>query len=67
MLEGTLCGMLPAYRKMSEADIAEIERSQKAGIRPYQMYESLANASGGFHKVGFVKKDLYNQVARQHK
>ncbi|MCI24438.1 protein FAR1-RELATED SEQUENCE 5-like, partial [Trifolium medium] len=27
----------------------------------------MANASGGFHKVGFVKKDLYNQVGKQRK
>jgi len=38
---------------MSDADIAEIERSRKAGIRSYQMYGALANAFGGFHKVGF--------------
>jgi hypothetical protein len=62
MLGGTLCGLLPAYKKMSEGDIEEIERSRKAGIRPYQMYGTMANASGGFHKVGFVKKDLYNQL-----
>jgi len=52
---------------MSDADIAEIERSRKAGIRSYQMYGALANAYRGFHKVGFVKKDLYNQVAKQRK
>jgi len=67
LLGGTLCRTLPTYKKMSEADIAEIDRNRKTGIRPYQMYGSLANASGGFHKVGFVKKDLYNQVARQRK
>jgi len=31
------------------------------------MYGAMANASGGFHKLGFVKKDLYNQVERQKK
>ncbi|WJX74512.1 hypothetical protein P8452_58158 [Trifolium repens] len=52
---------------MSQADIDEIERNRTAGIRPYQVYGSMANASGGFHKVGFVKKDLYNQVGKQRK
>lgn len=52
---------------MSEGDIEEIERSRKAGIRPYQVYGTMANASGGFHKIGFVKKDLYNQVGKQRK
>jgi hypothetical protein len=56
LLVGTLCGLLPAHRKMSQSDIDEIERNRKAGIRPYQVYGSVANTSGGFHKVGFVKK-----------
>jgi hypothetical protein len=52
---------------MSQSDIDEIERNRKAGIRPYQVCGSVANTSGGFHKVGFVKKDLYNQIGRQRK
>jgi hypothetical protein len=67
MLNGTMCAFLPAYRKMSQGDIEEIERNRTAGIRPYQVYGSMANASGGFHKVGFVKKDLYNQIGKQRK
>jgi hypothetical protein len=67
LLVGTLCDLLPAHRKMSQSDIDEIERNRKAGIRPYQVYGSVANTSGGFHKVGFVKKDLYNQIGRQRK
>ncbi|CAJ2658779.1 unnamed protein product [Trifolium pratense] len=67
LLNGTMCGFLPAYRKMAQGDIDEIERNRTAGIRPYQVYGSMANASGGFHKVGFVKKDLYNQVGKQRK
>ncbi|MCI59990.1 protein FAR1-RELATED SEQUENCE 5-like, partial [Trifolium medium] len=31
------------------------------------MYGAMANSAGGFHKVGFVKNDLYNQVSRQRK
>jgi hypothetical protein len=66
-LGGTLCGLLPAYRKLSQGDIDEIERNRKAGIRPYQVYGTMANECGGFHKVGFVKKDLYNQIGKQRK
>jgi hypothetical protein len=65
LLGGTMCGFLPAHRKMSQSDIDEIERSRKAGIRPYQVYGSMANTAGGFDKVGFVKKDIYNQIGRQ--
>jgi hypothetical protein len=67
LLGGTLCGLLPAYRKLSQLDIDEIERNRKAGIRPFQVYGTMANECGGFHKVGFVKKDLYNQIGRQRK
>ncbi|KAK2368490.1 hypothetical protein QL285_081680 [Trifolium repens] len=67
LLNGTMCAFLPAYRKMSQGDIDEIERNRTAGIRPYQVYGSMANTSGGFHKVEFVKKDLYNQVGKQRK
>jgi hypothetical protein len=62
-----LCGLLPAYRKLSQGDIDEIECNRKAGIRPYQVYGTMANECGGFHKVGFVKKDLYNQIGKQRK
>ncbi|CAJ2636437.1 unnamed protein product [Trifolium pratense] len=52
---------------MTETDIQDIESHGNVGIRPYQMYGAMANSAGGFHKVGFVKKDLYNQVRRQRK
>lgn len=29
------------------------------------MYASFANGTGGHEKVGHVKKDIYNQIARQ--
>jgi hypothetical protein len=67
LLGGTLCGLLPAYRKLTQGDIDEIECNRTTGIRPFQVYDSMANPSGGFHKVGFVKKDLYNQVGKQRK
>ncbi|WJX46283.1 hypothetical protein P8452_33102 [Trifolium repens] len=35
LLGGTLCGLQPTHRKMSQSDINEIERNRKAGIRPH--------------------------------
>lgn len=64
-LNGTLVGLLPAYRKISECDIQEIGRNMRVGVRPYQVYGTMANIAGGFQKVGFVKNDLYNQIGRQ--
>jgi hypothetical protein len=67
LLDGTMCGMLPTHRKLTEKDVQDIESHGNVGIRPYQMYGAMANSAGGFHKVGFVKKDLYNQLKRQRK
>ncbi|GAU43339.1 hypothetical protein TSUD_282940 [Trifolium subterraneum] len=67
LLDGMMCGLLPAHRKMMKTDVQDIESHGIVGIRPYQMYGAMANSAGGFHKVGFVKKDLYNQVSRQRK
>lgn len=67
LLDGLLCGLLPAHRKLTATDLIKIEKYKNVGVRPYQTYGAMANSSGGFHKLGFVKKDLYNQSGRQRK
>ncbi|GAU44815.1 hypothetical protein TSUD_400340 [Trifolium subterraneum] len=49
-IDGTMCGMLPAHRKLTEKDVQDIESHGNVGIRPYQMYGAMANSAGGFHK-----------------
>lgn len=59
-----LCALMPGHRKISEADLIEIENYITIGIRPPQIYVAFANTSGGYENVRFVRKDLCNQVHR---
>ncbi|XP_045791550.1 protein FAR1-RELATED SEQUENCE 5-like [Trifolium pratense] len=47
------------------ADDSQIQSFRKVGIKTCQVFGSFANNSGGYHKIGFIKKDLYNQVGKQ--
>lgn len=67
MLEEKYCALLPAHRKMAATDIMQIENFKKVGIRASHMYGALANIAGGYEKVGFLKKDLHNQLGRQNR
>ncbi|KAJ1440706.1 FAR1 DNA-binding domain [Sesbania bispinosa] len=67
MLGERLCAMLPAHRKMSPADIMEMNSLRNVGISTPDIYAAFASQSGGYHKIGFRKKDLYNQIGRQRR
>ncbi|KAH1143390.1 hypothetical protein GYH30_033889 [Glycine max] len=54
-------------RKMSATDIMQIENYRKVGIRPLHMYAAFANHCGGYDKVGFIRKDIYNQEVHMRK
>ncbi|XP_006582641.1 protein FAR1-RELATED SEQUENCE 5 [Glycine max] len=60
---------IPGHRKMSASDIMQVENYRKVGIRPPHMYAAFANQCGGYEKVGFIRKDIYNEegcMRRQH-
>ncbi|XP_045821772.1 protein FAR1-RELATED SEQUENCE 5-like [Trifolium pratense] len=65
MVKDIYCQMLPGHRKITEADALVIHNHAKVGIRPSTTYGAFAHASGGYNKVQFMKKDLYNQVGKQ--
>lgn len=65
LLPEKYCSLLPTHRRLKPGDIIQIENFQKVGIRPPQMYGSFANNSGGYDKIGFRFKDIYNQSQRQ--
>ncbi|KAG4947095.1 hypothetical protein JHK87_043102 [Glycine soja] len=67
LLDLKLSSLLPAHRKMSATDIIQIENYRKVGIRPPHMYTTFANHCGGYEKVGFIRKDIYNQKVRMRK
>ncbi|KAJ1376797.1 Zinc finger, PMZ-type [Sesbania bispinosa] len=65
MLNPKYTGMLPDHRKLSEADILEMNNMRNAGITTPQIYGSFSSQSGGYNNVGFRKRDLYNEIGRQ--
>ena len=65
LLDEEYHGMLAAHRKMKESDIMQVNDMLKVGIGPSRFYSSLANQSGGYEKIGFRKKDIYNQIGKQ--
>ncbi|KAG5035204.1 hypothetical protein JHK87_010114 [Glycine soja] len=52
---------------MSATNIMQIENYRKVGIRPLHMYVAFANHYGGYDKVGFIRKDIYNQEVHMRK
>ncbi|CAJ2653381.1 unnamed protein product [Trifolium pratense] len=67
MLTEKHCGLLAAHRKLTKSDQIQIKNYGQAGIKVAQMIGAFANAAGGYDKVGFLKKDLHNQIQRQRK
>ncbi|KAG5054812.1 hypothetical protein JHK85_007322 [Glycine max] len=53
--------------KMSASDIMQVENYRKVGIRPPHMYATFTNQCGGYDKVGFIRKNMYNEVGRMRK
>ena len=66
-LEPRFVGMLPAHRKMSEAEIGQMNTMLKAGISTSHIYRLLANQCGGYEHVGFVSRDMYNEIAKRRR
>ena len=50
----------PVYRKISEADKAQIDGLQSHGIRTCHIMGYMVAQKSGYSGVGFTKKDLYN-------
>ena len=50
----------PLYRKISEADSAQLDALQSHGIRTFHIMGYMVAQKGGYADVGFTKKDLYN-------
>jgi hypothetical protein len=67
MLTEKHCGLLVAHRKLTKSDKIQIKNYGQAEIKVTQMIAAFANAAGGYDKVGFLKKDLHNQIQRQRK
>ncbi|KAL2976479.1 hypothetical protein AAZX31_13G011300 [Glycine max] len=67
LLDLKLSCLLAGHRKMSASDIIQVENYRKVGIRPPHMYAAFANQCGGYEKVGFIRKDIYNEEGRMRR
>ncbi|RYR78630.1 hypothetical protein Ahy_A01g003470 isoform A [Arachis hypogaea] len=53
---------LPSHRKISDVDIAHMDSMRQVGISIPKIYESIAAQVGGYNRVSFTKRDMYNKV-----
>ncbi|KAJ1426702.1 hypothetical protein SESBI_10207 [Sesbania bispinosa] len=51
----------------STQDDDQMNNMLKLGIGPPEIFGSFANCSGGYEKIGFWKKDIYNQIIKQRR
>ncbi|RYQ83686.1 hypothetical protein Ahy_B10g102469 [Arachis hypogaea] len=65
LLDTQFSAMLPAHRKMSEADIMQMMNMLKSGISTSQIFGLLASQAGGYEFVVYGSRDMYNEIARQ--
>lgn len=52
---------------MTDADIAEMKRMRKVGINIPKIFASFTQQTGGYGNVGFDKKKVYNEHAKERK
>ncbi|KAJ1394541.1 Zinc finger, PMZ-type [Sesbania bispinosa] len=65
MLAGKYSGMLPAHRRMTEADVMQMNNLRMVGISTPHIYGTFASQSGGYQHIGFNKRDIYNEIVKQ--
>ncbi|KAJ1430560.1 FAR1 DNA-binding domain [Sesbania bispinosa] len=54
--------LIPAYRKMADADKAQVDSLHSFGVRTCHIMGYLVSRKGGYGGVGFTRKDLYNYL-----
>ncbi|KAJ1385078.1 FAR1 DNA-binding domain [Sesbania bispinosa] len=57
----------PETRRMSESDVVQMNNMMKVGIRPPNIFSTFASQAGGYEKIGFRKKDMYNKINEQRR
>ncbi|XP_058726481.1 putative protein FAR1-RELATED SEQUENCE 10 [Vicia villosa] len=57
-------GMLLAHEKITDYDKFQMDNMRKIGIRTIQVFGLFSYQAGGHDKVGFRRRDLYNEVTK---
>ena len=50
------------HRTLTKADVSQVDTMQSYGIKGSQIYGYIAGQAGGYDKVGFTKKDMFNHI-----
>ncbi|KAL6195590.1 hypothetical protein ACLB2K_031208 [Fragaria x ananassa] len=58
---------LRTNRHVGEESLALTNMMTRVSIRPCHAYEYMAEQSGGYMRVGFIVKDLYNKIDQQRR
>ncbi|XP_016178863.1 protein FAR1-RELATED SEQUENCE 5-like [Arachis ipaensis] len=67
VLELRFSSMLPGHRRMSEADIEQMNDMRKGGIGVSQIHRFMASLAGGYHNVLYTTRDMHNVNAKQRR
>ena len=54
--------LLSSHRKIDEASKSEINALRQAGVDTRRVIDLLAMQSGGFDRMGFIPRDVYNHI-----
>ncbi|XP_072054363.1 protein FAR1-RELATED SEQUENCE 5-like [Arachis hypogaea] len=65
VLELRFSSMLPGHRRMSEADIKQMNDMRKGGIGVSRIHDFMASLAGGYHNVPYTTRDMHNVNAKQ--
>jgi zinc finger SWIM domain-containing protein 3 len=65
MMVEALSALLPAHRQMSQYDKFQMKSMKKVGIKTKQIYGFFASQAGGFDKVGYGLRDMYNEQVKE--
>ncbi|RYQ83017.1 hypothetical protein Ahy_B10g101633 [Arachis hypogaea] len=67
VLELRFSSMLPGHRRMSEADIEQMNDMRKGGIGVSRIYGFMVSLAGGYHNVPYTTRDMHNVNAKQRR
>ncbi|KAK0573511.1 hypothetical protein LWI29_009336 [Acer saccharum] len=56
-----------SHINLDEGDYAQIDAMGKNFIRGCQTFEYMADQKGGYSKIGFTQKDMYNKIAKMRR
>ncbi|XP_039684281.1 protein FAR1-RELATED SEQUENCE 5 [Medicago truncatula] len=58
-------GMLPVHRTMTNHDKFQMKTMRKSGIPTSRIYGYFATQAGGYEKLDFTKRDMYNEQLKE--